>query len=102
MVYSNNLTNEPPRPGDIGLVLNVTSVEHILTTALPLACYFGLTNKTLNVNYHKESLFYSLNINSIHINSVSLNPKPVFEQEPGTDKLHARLSDIKLNADISG
>ena len=44
-----------PTVGNIGLVLNTTSVEHVLTTALPLACYFALTNKTIELNITEKS-----------------------------------------------
>jgi len=54
-----------------------------MTTALPLACYFALNNKTIDVNYVDSSTFYKLDIKSIHIDKVSLG-KPIFEQIAGT------------------
>jgi len=48
-------------------VLNTTSVEHILTTALPLAVYYGLNNKTIKLDITESSTFYKMQLNSVHI-----------------------------------
>lgn len=90
-----------PLAGNIGLVLNTTSVQHVLTTALPLAAYFGLNNKTIPLNIKESSIFYKLTLNSIHINTVSLG-MPVFEKYDDTQKLHVNLSNINIDTDIDG
>lgn len=88
-------------PGRIGLVLNTTSVEHLLSTALPLACYFALNNKTIQVGLSEKSLLGTLTLESLHINTVSVG-QPVFEQINGTSKLHVHLSKINIDSDIDG
>jgi len=91
-----------PTAGNIGLVLNTTSVEHVLTTALPLAVYYGLNNKTINLDItESSSILYKLNLKSVHIKKVSLG-QPVFEQVKGTDKIHVQLSGIDIDTDIDG
>jgi hypothetical protein len=54
-----------------------------MTIALPLACYYALNNKTIDVNYVESSTLYKLDIKSIHIDKVKLG-KPIFEQIAGT------------------
>jgi len=91
-----------PTAGNIGLVLNTTSVEHVLTTALPLAVYYGLNNKTINLDItESSSILYKVNLKSVHIKKVSLG-QPVFEQVKGTDKIHVQLSGIDIDTDIDG
>jgi hypothetical protein len=91
-----------PTPGNIGLVLNTTSMEHVLTTALPLACYYALNNKTIDLNISDSSSWlYTLELNSVHIEKVSLG-MPVFEQVKGTDKIHVHLTGINIDTDIDG
>lgn len=91
-----------PTAGNIGLVLNTTSVEHVLTTALPLAVYYGLNNKTINLDItESSSILYKLNLKSVHIKKVSLG-QPVFEQVKGSDKIHVQLSGIDIDTDIDG
>lgn len=68
-----------PTAGNIGLVLNTTSTEHILQTALPLAAYFALNNKTIDLNIEESSsILYKLSLKSVHLNTVDVG-KPVFE-----------------------
>jgi hypothetical protein len=68
-----------PMAGNIGLVLNATSVEHVLTTALPLAVYYGLNNKTIELDISDSSSYlYKLNLKSVHIKKVGMG-LPVFE-----------------------
>ena len=90
-----------PQAGNIGLVLNTTSTEHILQTAIPLACYFALNNKTINLNIEEKSLLYKLTLKSVHLNTVDIG-SPVFEQVPGTDKIHVNLSGINIDSIIDG
>ena len=91
-----------PTAGNIGLVLNTTSVEHVLTTALPLAIYFALNNKTIDLNItDSSSMLYKLTLKSVHINTVSAG-HPIFEQVNGTDKIHFRLSDIDIDTNVDG
>ena len=90
-----------PMAGNIGLVLNTTSVEHILTTALPLAVYYGLNNKTIKLDITESSTLYKMQLKSVHIKKVSLG-QPVFEQVKGSDKIHVHLSGIDIDTDIDG
>lgn len=87
--------------GNIGLVLNTTSVQHVLTTAVPLAAYFALNNKTFPLNIVESHIAYKLEVKSIHINTVSLGT-PVFEQVNGTSKLHVRLTNVDIDTNIDG
>lgn len=74
----------------------------MLQTAVPLVCYFALKNKTIELNITDDSSYlYKFVLDSIHINQVSLGT-PVFEQLNGTDKLHVRLSNVNVDADING
>jgi hypothetical protein len=69
-----------PMPGSVGVVLNTTSVEHLMATALPLACYFALNNKTFDLNIDdKQSYLYHLKLKSMHINKVAIGKPSVFE-----------------------
>lgn len=76
-------------------------MEHILQTAIPLACYFALNNKTINLDYVEKSFLYTLNFKSVHLNTVEIG-MPQFEQVPGTDKVHVKLSGINIDTVIDG
>jgi hypothetical protein len=74
-----------------------------MATALPLACYFGLNNKTINLNIDsKASWFYHIILDSMHIGKVSVGKPSVFEQIPGTDKIHVKISDITTDVELTG
>jgi hypothetical protein len=77
-------------------VLNTTSVENVLTTAVPLACYFALNNKTIALNYSDStSWLYKIELNSLHIETVTLG-KPMFEGVKGSNKIHLHLTGINM------
>jgi hypothetical protein len=84
------------------MVLNTTSVEHLMTTALPLACYFALNNKTFDLKLDQKSMFYHLILNSMHLDTVSVGAGTVFEQLPGTDKIHMKISGINADVELNG
>jgi hypothetical protein len=66
-----------------------------MATALPLALYFGLNNKTFNLKIDDHSSwFYNIKLKSMHIDSASVGAPSVFEQLPGTDKIHIKISKI--------
>lgn len=89
-------------PGSIGLVLNTTSVEHLMATALPLACYFGLNNKTIKLDIDSKSSFYHLILNSMHIGKVNVGKPSVFEQIPGTDQIKVKITEITADIELDG
>ena len=97
-----NYSTTTPTAGNIGLVLNTTSVENVMTIAMPLACYFALNNKTVELNVSESSsIFYKLTLNSMHINTVTLG-KPVFEQGDDANKIHVQLTNIDIDAEVDG
>lgn len=74
-----------------------------MATALPLACYFGLNNKTieLDIDSHK-AFFYHIVLKSMHIGKVNVGKPSVFEQIPGTDKIHVKISGITTDIELDG
>lgn len=61
------------------------------------------TVKTFNLNIDdKSSFFYHIILNSMHINTVSVAKPTVFEQVPGTDKIHMKLDDVTVDMTIDG
>jgi len=74
-----------------------------MATALPLACYFGLNNKTIKLDIDsKSSFFYHIILNSMHIGKVNVGKPSVFEQINGTDKIHVKISDITADVELDG
>jgi hypothetical protein len=74
-----------------------------MATALPLACYFGLNNQTFDLNIDERKWFlYRIVLKSMHINTVSVAKPTVFEQLPGTDKIHMKLDQVSIDLTLDG
>jgi len=90
-----------PSAGNMGLVLNITSADHIMGIALPFACQTALDNKTINVNMtDNSSWFYSLSLKSAHINEVNLGKDIHFRQIDGTNKVYLTITGIDIDIDL--
>ena len=85
-----------PRPGAISMYLNITSVNNIMQTFVPLIAYFSLNNQTFSPDITESSYLYKFNMEKLTVKSASGFTEKKFEYIPGTDKIHARLGGINL------
>lgn len=90
--------------GALELYLNTTSLNNILQIAVPLLAYYKVDNATFNPDYHSGGMLYTLDLQSIHVNSYSQNFEKVFEMIPkfDNDQLHLRFSGIDLDLEVNG
>ena len=91
------------QPGSIGILLNDTSVNHLMATFVPILSYYSLNNKTIEINYvDNSSYLYKFVLNSIHLNKVTGFKPLIFEQVVGTDKVHIKIGGLNISMDIDG
>lgn len=65
----------------------------------------ALNNHTYDIGYKSSALFpiaYKMEIDNIHIDSVSGFTTKVFEMEPGSDKVHIKFGGIDAKFFIDG
>jgi len=75
--------------------LNTTSVNNVFKTLIPIGAYFGLNNKTFDVNIvDSSSIFYKLILNKIHVVDASGFTTTVFEEVTGTNQIHVKVAGI--------
>lgn len=74
----------------------------MLQTFIPILSYNIINNKTFNIDYHSKSFFYKLDMNDIHVKTVTgFNPIK-FEMVPGTNKIHCHVGGIDADLDLNG
>lgn len=88
--------------GSIGIVLNDTSVNHLMATFIPIMAYYGLNNKTIEIDYEEKTYLYKFDLKQIHLITVTGFTTKIFEQVAGTDKIHVKIGGININMDIDG
>jgi hypothetical protein len=66
-------------PGSIGLVLNDTSVNHLIATFIPILAYYSLNNKTIDINYEEKTYLYKFDLKSVHLITVTGFTTKIFE-----------------------
>ena len=54
-------------PGSIGLVLNISSINNLMPTLIPLAQHKALQYNTFGHQFTKKNLFYELDYHNIQI-----------------------------------
>lgn len=65
--------------GSIGIVLNDTSVNHLIATFIPILAYYSLNNKTIELDYEEKTLFYKFDLKKIHLITVAGFTTKIFE-----------------------
>ena len=99
LAYNENAT---PVPGALEAELNTTSINNIMQTFVPLLSYFVLNNQTFNLNITEEvPVLYTFTLDNIHINTVGGFTTKIFENVPGTNKLHVKLGGIDVDCDVN-
>ena len=86
--------------GSIGMVLNATSVNHVVSSLIPIISYYALNNQTYQLNLTESSYLYKFTFNTLHINTVNGFTTKIFEEIPGTDKIHVKLGGINASMNI--
>ena len=94
------LKDVTPTPGSIGMVLNTTSVNHVVSSLIPIISYFVLNNQTYQLNLTEKGTLYKFTFNTLHINTVNGFTTKIFEEIPGTDKIHVKLGGINASMNI--
>ena len=90
------------QPGALDIYLNTTSISNLMQTFVPLLGYFALNNKTFETNIHESTIFYELDLESIHIETISGFQNIEFEYLEGTDKLHVHMDGIQGSVLLNG
>ena len=91
-----------PQPGALTVSVNTTSIQALLGTFIPIMSYYTLNNHTFVLDYEEKKVLYSLKLKDIHINTVTGFKEKIFEEIPGTDKVHFRLGGIDVDMDVNG
>lgn len=90
-----------PRPGAMSLYLNVTGMNNLLQTAVPIFAYYALNDQTYDLNIVEKSLLYTFTFESIHFNEATAATEKKFEYIPGTDKIHCHIGGFNLSAEVN-
>jgi len=91
-----------PQPGALSVSLNTTSINNIMQTFVPILSYYMLNNKTINTDIHESNILYKFDLDSVHIVEVTGYTTKLFEQIPGTSKVHVQLGGINTTVDVNG
>jgi hypothetical protein len=67
------------------MVLNTTSVNHVVSSLIPIISYYVLNNQTYQLNLTKSGYLYKFTFDTLHINTVNGFTTKIFEEIPGTD-----------------
>ena len=94
------LKDVTPTPGSIGMVLNTTSVNHVVSSLIPIISYYVLNNQTYQLNLTKSGYLYKFTFDTLHINTVNGFTTKIFEEIPGTDQIHVKLGGINASVNI--
>ena len=65
--------------GSLGMVLNDTSVNHLIATFIPILAYYSLNNKTIDIDYEEKTYLYKFDLNQIHLIAVTGFTTKIFE-----------------------
>jgi hypothetical protein len=94
--------NATPVPGALTASVNATSINNLMSTFVPLLSYFVLNNSTYNLNLTESvPLLYTFHLDSIHLNTVQGFTTKIFENVPGTNKLHVKLGGIDVDSIVN-
>jgi len=95
------LTEDNSQPGALSLMLNATSINNLMTVAVPLASYFELNNHTFELGVKEKTFLYELDLDNVHVNDVGTGT-PKFEYMDGTDKIHVSFDGVSVDMDVQG
>lgn len=71
--------------------------------AVPMLCYYHLQNQTFKPDYHSGGILYTLDLEDIHVKSLSTSFEKKFEMLPGNDhQIHLRFSGIDVDLAVEG
>src|SRR5438874_29646 len=77
-------------PGAIGASISVNSVNKILNTFIPIMSYYMLDDAKIPLPFDKETFFYSVHIDDLHIEQADLG-KINFGFIPETSNLRFKM-----------
>ena len=101
-VFDSRQMTDAPVPGALSMYLNTTSINNVMATFVPIMSYYALNNKTIPMDVHEKNFLYTLDLSQVHINTVSGYTTKVFEEIPGTDKIHVKLGGIDIDMTVDG
>jgi hypothetical protein len=87
-----------PRPGAMSLSANVTSLNNMMQTFVPIFAYYALNNQTYPLNIVEKQLLNTLTLESIHFNEATAASEKKFEYIAGTNKLHVHIGGFNLSS----
>ena len=104
LLAQQNSDNEvfTPNPGSLSSTLYVPSLNNILQLAAPLAANELFQKKTYNPNINEQSFAYSVEIDTVHFNSVDGFDLKDLSFVNGTDTLQLSLGGINIDAEVVG
>ena len=91
-----------PNPGSLSSTLYVPSLNNILQLAAPLIANEVFQNKTINPNVTMTGFTGSIEIDSVHINSVDGFDLKDLSFIEGTDTLQLSLGGINIDTELVG
>ena len=96
------VTNSAPLPGALQSTVSVQSVNHILSTFVPILSYYMLNNKTMELNLEDSGFGYKVEIDDIHIVSVDGWTTKDVEFLPNSNTVRLLFSGINIQSYIDG
>jgi len=71
-----------------------------MATFIPILAYYGLNNKTIELDIDDKAILYKFTLSKIHLITVGGFKTKIFEEVPGTDKIHIKIGGINILMDI--
>jgi len=88
--------------GSLTGYLSIESVNNMMGTFVPLIAYYALQNKTVPTKIHKVGVGYTIDLQDIHLDSVSGFDTKSMEFINGTNQVKVTLSNIQVNGRVDG
>lgn len=95
-------SSQAATPGALSSTVSITSINNIVNTFVPILSYYVLENKTMMFNIEEKGIGYKVDLNDIHIDSVSGWTVKEVEFLPGKDMVRFLLSGININMQVNG
>lgn len=71
-----------------------------MATFIPILAYYGLNNKTIELDIEDRAVLYKFTMSKIHLITVGGFKTKIFEEVPGTDKIHIKIGGVNILMDI--
>lgn len=100
--FTNVSSQVAPAPGAITASMSVASLNNIANVFTPILSYYMLNNHTVELNFKEKGLFYSLDIKSLHIDTVDGFAEKEVVFLDNTNTVRVLFSGVNISMDVDG